>query len=190
MTFRHLSYLCKNCMTSQAVCSESIKVSRRPDLIPASCRHTLLVCGNQVKPYIIMLLYVARSGLHRNVLHCHKFRKTNCQPGLVWGYLYISIFPDGTRCTQQLCCESGHSGKPIFFPPLQMVLSCCWTWVCRQPSLVVLCSPSWEQCLTLQWSLHQVLQEIGLRPTIKLLLEWGEWRGNYRKIRIISTHTK
>ena len=50
-----LLFVYKLCMTSQAVCSESIKVSRRPDLISASCRHTLLVCCNQVKPYIIML---------------------------------------------------------------------------------------------------------------------------------------
>ena len=35
-------------MTSQAVCPESIEVIRRPDLIPASCRHALPVRCNLV----------------------------------------------------------------------------------------------------------------------------------------------
>ena len=99
--------------------------------------------------------------------------------GLKLALFHISWSYRCTRYTQLLCCKSERSLKPScnLFSSLQMVLSCYWTWVCRQPSLVVLCSPCWEQSPTLQWSLHQVLLEVQRRPTKKLLSEWGEWKG-------------
>ena len=41
LTFHLIVYELR--MTSQAVCSESMGVNRRPDLIPTSCRHALPV---------------------------------------------------------------------------------------------------------------------------------------------------